>query len=66
MSVSKNALLRRLSATTALLVAASTVALAPATAREPASTERAAAVIGWPTAPPTYLVIDTAGVSVGR
>jgi hypothetical protein len=62
----KTSLLRRLGVATALVVAASTAALAPATGREPASTERAAAVIGWPPAPPTQLVIDTAGVTVGR
>ncbi|MCP3422654.1 CotH kinase family protein [Nocardioides pinisoli] len=63
--------LKKLSAATALAVAASTVVLAPASGREPAATdpaatERAAAVIGWPPAPPTQLVIDTAGAAIGR
>jgi hypothetical protein len=66
MSVLTKPILRRLGVATALVVAASTAALAPATGREPASTERAAAVIGWPPAPPAQLVIDTAGVTVGR
>ncbi|NPC44949.1 CotH kinase family protein [Nocardioides sp. zg-1230] len=69
MSVLKMLQLRRLSAATALAVAASTVVLTPASGREPTPTpggDRAAAVIGWPPAPPAQLVIDTGGAAVGR
>lgn len=69
MPVLKKPVLRRLGAATALAVAASTVVLTPASGREPTPApdgERAAAVIGWPPAPPAQLVIDTGGAAVGR
>ena len=66
MPLLKKPLLRRLSVATALAVAASTAVLSPATADEPARTDRAAAVMGWPPAPPAQLVIDTAGAVIDR
>ena len=66
LSVSKKPLLRRLSVATAVAVAASTVVLTPASGREPSRTDRAAAVIGWPPAAPSQLVIDTAGAAIDR
>lgn len=66
LSVLKKPLLRRLSLATALAVAASAVVLAPASGREPSRTDRASAVIGWPPAAPSQLVIDTAGAAIDR
>ncbi|MFC7723708.1 CotH kinase family protein [Nocardioides sp. GCM10028917] len=66
MPLLKKPLLGRLSVATALTVAASAVVLAPATGHEPSRTDRAAAVLGWPPAAQTQLVIDTAGAVIDR
>lgn len=58
--------LRHLSIVTVLAVAASTALLVPASARPNAQAGPGTAAVGWPPAPPTQLVIDTQGVTIGR